>query len=344
MRRVVYGLLILVLLGFVLGCSTSIPVTVTKPAEINMSGNRVIAVLDFRYPVNDKTISGKDLLQWAISKLTGLDLPTELDLEQRMADYTTDQVILTLLNTGYFQLVSPQQVAQAMQGGISSRTTAVDIGKAVKAQAIVNGELYLLDVRDKEWLEERTITDADTGEENTVYVPMIRRTASVGMSYQVVNTATGNVVASRSFENENSEEAELADRRTLPDAEDMYTSLIDDFMPRMAKQLAPYQVRETRSLMRDKTKDPRLEQADGLVKGKIYDSALEIFLDVWRQNGNIAAGFNAAILYEVTGQLDMAISQMKSVVDRTADKKAMREYNRLLTVKQEQARLREQQS
>ena len=40
----------------------------------------------------------------------------------------------------------------------------------------------------------------------------------------------------------------------------------------------------------------------------------------------------------------MAISQMKSVVDRTADKKAMREYNRLLTVKQEQARLREQQS
>jgi hypothetical protein len=42
--------------------------------------------------------------------------------------------------------------------------------------------------------------------------------------------------------------------------------------------------------------------------------------------------------------LDLAISQMKSVVDRTADKKAMREYNRLLTVKREQERLREQQS
>jgi hypothetical protein len=344
MRRVVYGLSIVALLLFLFGCSTSIPVTVTKPAEINMSGNRVIAVLDFRYPVKGTTISGKDLLQWAISKLTGLDLPRELSVEQKVADYTTNQVILTLLNTGYFQLVSPQEVAQAMQGGISSSTTAVDIGKAVKAQAIVNGDLYRLEAKDQEWTDERTITDADTGQEQKVTVPMIRRTVWVGMSYQVVNTATGNVVASRSFENQTSTDRELEDKRSLPDVEDMYTGLIDNFMPKMAKQLAPYQVREHRTLMRDKTKDPRVEQADDLVKGKVYDSALDIFLEVWQQNGNVAAGFNAAILYEVTGQLDMAIKQMRSVVDRTSDKKAMREYNRLLTVRQEQERLREQQS
>ena len=343
MRRVVYGLIIAVLIGFTFGCSTSIPVTVTKPAEINMAGNRVIAVLDFRYPVKDNSISGKDLLQWAISKLTGVNLPKEPNVEQRVAEYTTEQVILTLLNTGYFQLVSPQQVAQAMQGGISSSTTAVDIGKAVKAQAIVNGQLYLLEARDKEWTREQTVTDAETGEEKTEIVPMISRTAEVGMSYQVVNTATGNVVASRSFESQTSTDRELENKRDLPDAGDMYMSLIDDFLPKMAKQLAPYQVREHRTLMRDKTKDPRMEQADGLVKGRVYDSALEIFLDVWQHNGNVAAGFNAAILYEVTGQLDLAITQMKSVVDRTPDKKAMREYSRLLTVKQEQERLKAQQ-
>ena len=82
MRRVMFGFLILSLLAYILGCSTSIPVVVTKPAEINMSANRVIAVLDFRYPIKDKTLSGKDLLQWAISKLTGLDLPKELSVEQ----------------------------------------------------------------------------------------------------------------------------------------------------------------------------------------------------------------------------------------------------------------------
>ena len=341
-RRMVFGILILSLLGFVFGCSTSIPVVVTKPAEINMSANRVIAVLDFRYPIKDKTLSGKDLLQWAISKLTGLDLPEEFSVEQKVAEYTTSHVVLTLLNTGYFQLVSPQEVAQAMRGGISSATTAVDIGKAVNAQAIVNGELYLLEARDREWLQERTITNSE-GVEETVNVAMITRTARVGMSYQVVNTATGNVVASRAFESQTSSERELENRRNLPDVEDMYTGLIDSFLPKMAKQLAPYQVREHRTLMRDKSEDPRMEQADELVKGKVYDSALEIFLGVWEQNFNVAAGFNAAILYEVTGQLDMAIEQMKSVVDRTADKKAMREYNRLLTVRKEQERLRAQQ-
>ncbi|UCF98530.1 MAG: hypothetical protein JSV89_03105 [Spirochaetaceae bacterium] len=344
MKRSLFGFLILSLLVFIFGCSTSIPVTVTKPAEINMSANRVIAVLDFRYPVKGKTITGKDLLEWAISKLTGLDLPDKITVEQKVAEYTTSQVISTLLNTGYFQLVSPQEVARTMQGGISSSTTAVDIGKAVKAQAIVNGELYLLETEDQEWTDERTVTDAGTGQEQIVYVPMIKRTVWVGMSYQVVNTATGNVVASRSFDSQSSTDRELEDKRNLPDVEDMYARIIDSFMPRMAKQLAPYQVREHRTLMRDKTKDPRMEQADDLVKGKIYDSALEIFLRVWRENGNIAAGFNAAILYEVTGQLDTAIEQMKDVVELTADKKAMREYNRLLTVKQEQERLREQQS
>jgi hypothetical protein len=309
-----------------------------------MSANRVIAVLDFRYPVKDKTLSGKDLLQWAISKLTGLDLPKELSVEAKVADYTTSQVITTLLNTGYFQLVSPQEVAQVMQGGISSSTTAVDIGKAVKAQAIVNGDLYLLETKDQQYIDRRTTTDASTGQDITLEVPMIKRTAWVGMSYQVVNTATGNVVASRAFEGQSSSTRELEDKRKLPDTEDMYKGIINTFLPKMAKQLAPYQVREHRSLMRDKTKDPRMEQADEMVKGKIYDSALEIFLTVWRENGNVAAGFNAAILYEVTGQLDLAIELMKNVVDATADKKAMREYNRLLTVRQEQERLQEQQS
>lgn len=343
MRRILFSILTVGLLVFVFGCSTSIPVTVTKPAEINMSGNRVIAVLDFRYPVKDKTITGKDLLEWAIFKLIGIDLPKEMSVEQNLADYTTSQVIITLLNTGYFQLVSPQEVAQAMHGGISSGTTAVDIGKAVKAQAIVNGELYLLDAKDQEWMEERKITDANTGQEQTVYVSMIKRTVWVGMTYQVVNTATGNVVASRSFQNQASTDRELENKRDLPDVEDMYKRLVDQFMPQMAKQLAPYQVREHRTLMRDKTKDVRMEQANELVKGKIYDSALEIFLTVWQGNGNVAAGYNAAILYEVTGQLDAAIEQMKIVVDATADNRAMREYNRLLTEKQEQERLRKQQ-
>jgi hypothetical protein len=287
-------------------------------------------------------LSGKDLIEWAISELIGVEFAKEQSTEARVADYTTSSVITTLLDTGYFQLVSPKQVAQAMSGSISTKTTAVDIGRAVDAQAIVNGELYLLDSKDETWVDTVTTTDPDTGLEVKQIVPKIARKAWVGMTYQVVNTQTGTIVASRSFQGEESRETEQAKRHTLPTAEQMYKDIIDDFMPDLAKQLAPYQVRESRTLMKDKMDDPRMEQADELVKGRVYDAALEIFLDVWAQSRNPAAGFNAAILYEITGSLDSAIELMNEVVRATGEKKAMREYNRLLQSREERERLREQ--
>ena len=342
MRKLV-ALLAPAFLGlFLFACATSIPVTVTKPAEINMSGNRVIAVLDFRYPEKDKGFSGKDLIEWAIAKLIGVDFPKEQTTEARVADYTTSLLISTLLDTGYFQLVSPRQVAQAMRGSISTSTTPVDIGRAVDAQAIINGELYLLDSDDETWVDTVETTDPNTGAEVKQIVAMISRQAWVGMTYQVINTKTGQIVASRSFKGDEKRETEQAKRHTLPPAEEMYKDIIEDFMPMIAKQLAPYQVRESRTLMRDKTDDSRMEQADELVKGRIYDTALEIFLDVWDDNRNPAAGFNAAILFEITGDLDTAIEQMNEVIRVTGEKKAMREYNRLLESREERERLREQ--
>ncbi len=330
--------LVLALLG---ACATSIPVTVTKPAEINMAGNRVVAVLDFHYP-DDRTFSAKDLFSWAISRLTGLDVPREETPEQRVAEYGTTQVVMTLLDTGYFQLVSPNQVARAMEGKISAGTTPTEVGKAVNAQAIISGELYMLESRDEDWSTERVVTDQD-GNERTIEVPMVKRIARVGMSYHVTSVQSGKVIASRSFEGRRSEDAERANRRNLAEPEEMYRRVIDDFMPDLARQLAPYQVREHRTLMRDKSKDPAMERADELVKARLYEEALQGYLSVWERSRNPAAGFNAAILYEVTGRIEEAIAQMKQVVQATGERRAVREYDRLLQVRREQERLKEQQ-
>ena len=338
-----FSLLVLPLLAVALvACATSIPVTVTKPAEVNMTGNRVIAVLDFRYPEKDKALTARDLFEWAVSRLIGVDLPRELSTEGRVADHTTALVITTLLNTGYFELVSPQEVARAMRGSLSVGTTAVDIGKAVGAQGIISGELYLLDSNDRHWVDTRKVKDPKTGVEVKQAVPMVTREAWVGMTYQVVNTATGAIVASRSFKGEDKADVEEARRHSLPSAEQMYKRMIDDFMPVMAKQLAPYRVRESRRLMRDKTRDPRVREADDLVKARLYDEALEILLQVWNRSGNTAAGFNAAIVYEITGDLERGIEQMREVARRTGERRAIREYNRLLVARREQERLRAQ--
>lgn len=93
-----------------------------------------------------------------------------------------------------------------------------------------------------------------------------------------------------------------------------------------------------------KDKNPQMKAADRYVKGGIYDSALDIYLDVWKSSKNVAAGYNAAILYEVTGDLDAGITLMKQVVDAHPERRIMKEYNRMLNAKQEQERLLKQLS
>ena len=51
---------------------------------------------------------------------------------------------------------------------------------------------------------------------------------------------------------------------------------------------------------------------------------------------------NAGIMYEVLGDLDSALATVKEVVDATANKKAMGEYNRLLKEKKAQEELLKQ--
>jgi tetratricopeptide (TPR) repeat protein len=94
--------------------------------------------------------------------------------------------------------------------------------------------------------------------------------------------------------------------------------------------------------MNDETKNPDMVKADEFVKNGIYDSALAVFLDVWKNTQNPAAGVNAGIMYEAIGDIDNALKIVKEVVDRTANQAAMFEYKRLLKEKQSQEELARQ--
>ena len=131
-------------------------------------------------------------------------------------------------------------------------------------------------------------------------------------------------------------------RAQLEADEEVCKEILDQMVPKIAKQIAPYKEVVYRALMKDKTKNPDLKAADELVKGNLYDRALEIFLQVWSGTQNPAAGVNAGIMYEALGDLDSALRIVKEVVDRTADSAAMREYSRLLREKQSLERLKEQ--
>lgn len=323
-------------------CATSVRVTVTKPAEINMAGNRIVAVLDFRHP-DSRGWSGADLFRWAVGRLLGIELYRDKSVERRVAEYATSQVIETLLDTGYFQLVGPAEVAAATRGRLDAGASPSQVGGAVRAQAIVYGELERLDSEEERWVQERARTDPATGAEIKEMVDMITRRVEVAMSYRVVNTESGLVVAARSFEGYDEVDVEASRRHALPAVEDMYKSVIDGFLPTMARQLAPHSVSERRRLLRDRSRDPRVAEGERLVRARAYEEALAVFLRTWEDSRHLAAGYDAAIVYEITGRLEQALAQMREVLRVTGDRRAARAAERLRAALSERERVIEQQ-
>ena len=315
------------------GCATRIPVTVMKPAEINMASTRVIALLDFPYVPKHETISAKDLFNLALKKLFKAALGGRKTIQEEVEEYTADQFILTLVHTNYFHVVSTKEIREELERAPRSDVDAVKIGKAVGAEAIIHGEIELMDARDDESVEMEEREDPDTNQSVKVPVTWVTRRAELGLQYYVVNTETGTIVATRSFESSSEFREEKKNTHYLPEPLEMYKGIIDSFMPEVARQLAPYSVQEARRLMKDK--NAQIKAADRYVKGGVYDRALEIYLDEWKRSKNAAAGYNAAILYEVKGDLEAGILLMKQVVDAHPERRIMKEYNRMLNARQE---------
>jgi hypothetical protein len=86
-----------------------------------------------------------------------------------------------------------------------------------------------------------------------------------------------------------------------------------------------------------------MKDADALVKDGAYGRALDAYLKIWARSFNPAAGVNAAIMYEVTGQLDDAVDFLeKTVLKKIPNEKATKELERLKRAQVDAERLAEQ--
>ena len=324
------------------GCATAVPMRVTKPAEVNMAGARNIAVFDFTYPVQGITLkSEKEIFNLLLTE--ALDLKIEEDtIEKRIAAYASNNLVQSLVETDYFQVLSPKDVTQAMIGADNPNLGLTDVGLALGADAIIVGSVDVMTPEEKTYQKDVYVKDPKTKKLVKTKADYISRSIYIEITYRVLDAADGSMYASRTLENNQSREVKLDDKDKLPKYEDLYLKAIDAVVPSIAKQLAPYTVTEYRYLKEDKTKDPKMKQADEFVKGGIYQKALNLFMEVWESNQNPAAGFNAAIMLEAVGDIDGAIELMDNVMDISPDKDIMREYNRLLASKEQMETVAEQ--
>jgi hypothetical protein len=320
-------------------CATYIPVQVTKPAEINMADARKIAVLDFDYP---RQVATTDLLEVIFLSLLGDSNENSNTPQARIAEYTTQSLLEALKNTGYFELVDSRGVVRALAGADKSGINAVQVGEKAGVKAIVVGKIGEMVRREVSKLRVEQVQDATTGLKINVDVRYRVITDELTLSYRVLDTKNGMILATKTFSDARTQEV-LDDGKTEPLLlVDQCKALVNGWIPQITRQLAPYTVTEYRTLMNDKAKNPNMKAADELVKKASYAKALALFLQVWETSENPAAGVNAAIMYDVTGDMDQALSLLQTVIDKTSNPTAIEEMDRLKRAKADAQRLAEQ--
>ncbi len=339
MKRIAFVslmLMTLIVMTFT-SCATTVGFDVLKPAEVNMSDYRTLAVFDYEpYEISDEVFAGKmiiDLLFGDSVKTTGY----RLGLDEDIADYMTERTIRTLNNTNYFTVVSQEQFAPYRNSTAVALLSNRVMYDSLGIEAAVMGTIEDMDYNERVEEREVNVWNSVTETYDVFLENYYVQEVELGVSYTVVDLKRGIILATKYMSGNEYRDTLIENENTFeaPLLEPLYQRIARGFESTISRQLAPYYVREYRSLKDDKTKDPRSEIAEEYIKNSQYDQALDIYLDLWYSSRNMAAGFNAAIIFEVLGQFDSAIGIMEEVHGQTHNPDAYTELLRLQKVKDE---------
>lgn len=295
---------------FLTGCATGIAVQVQRPAELDLNGAKSIAILPFQ-DENKGEISG--------SFFSIIFMPTAGKSDKKdIADFLTDKVTGSVAQSGYFDLISSSVVENAIKNNESA-----------PCDVYLTGHIDSFRTR----VDERREKHQDK-EGNEYYVHLFRREVSFAIVYQIIDAQTHKVI-SHTSERIERQSSEVDAMHNVPSAYNLVRMDIEHTANRLLRKIQPYTETLSLVLLKDKTKNPAMKQADTLAKNRLYDQSEQLFLKVYDETGLMEAGYNAAVLAEVQGKLREAEALMKKVADESQDKKA---YRALSDIKEEIAK------
>jgi hypothetical protein len=223
--------------------------------------------------------------------------------------------------TGHFTMVSASYIEDLRRQG-ESLPNHVD--------ALLVGTIQNVEVKD----DSKTSTSKNKdGKEVTTTI--YSREVKVEVQYKlerardrsVVGTATKTGTAKDS----NKDRGELKSAR-----EQLYNTGVLQDLP---KNLAPYKVIETRTLMGDKGDksdkergkelNNEMKMASDVVKGKKYRAALDMYMKIYDKYGSFAALYNASVMHEALNDIPEAIATMEKAAKETGNPDATEEVARL---------------
>jgi hypothetical protein len=299
-------------------CAGGIPVRVTRPAAIDLAGIKRIAVIPFGHAGDGVDGSRLDAALRRVSP------------NYRYADEGERQVAVAVVNglTGIlrrskeFSIVKASDLSASEAGGGDASSMA---------DAFVTGEVSVAECSEESWVKTGTASDG-----SAVGINYVERKVSFEFTYRVVRVSDGSVLVQ---ESKSGSASYSGPKSSAKDAYALAQEIVDSARPSIARQIAPYTVVERRYLEADKSDDPRMKEAAKLAGKAEYARALAAYDEVYADSGNYAAGYDAAIVAELLGDLDGAIARMEGMVGKGSGDKAAAELARMERRKADDERL-----
>ena len=299
------SLMLVVITSIIIGltsCATSIKMTVTRPAELDLQGAETISVLPFK--TSEAEERGGTLI---ILDLFGIHStkPKNPD-EVQISEYLTSQVTQALLESPYVKVVG----SKAIQ-------TAIENGTEIPADVYLSGKISNFSNAIKVNTRKETVDD------NDVYIDYFYRDVSFTVTYEVISAKTNNIISYKTVNLAN-KSYESKDRSDISDCQTLMRRDIDELVAKIAKQLQPYTEDKYVTLLEDKTKNPMMSLANDYAKEGDLVKAQETYMHIYETENDFVAGFNAAKIMEARSLFDDALKLMQELVTNTGDKRAVK--------------------
>jgi hypothetical protein len=265
------------------------------------------------------------------------DVSDNSALQKQTAQALYGRVSEIIAGTGSFVLVSPDEVARLRQTG-QNISDSVD--------GLFTGSIVSLTVTDSSHSETRIRYNSDAKKNEKYSVLIHDREVLLYFNYRFERARDGSIVG------QVSKSASASDHNESVSKLQPVFTLIQDAIHRslrlLARDIAPYKITEKRILIRETSKDrvikAHVKETKALLREGSYRAALRIFSEIYKDTGSFASGYNMAIMTEIIGDLNGAITLMSALESETGNPKAASELARMRNTLAETRELEEKYS
>ena len=293
-------------------CATTLKVNVTRPAKLNLNGAKTIAVLPFtpsdKNPFNYFFSGDKDILSNYFNYYSQIS-----SVEHDVIDNIKQSLESSLMKSPYITLVNSRDVKSALKYG----------GKN-PADVLIGGEIVSFRVNDRELKEKRKVPDSDADGKKPEYYYEFSYTRDVELiiNYEIVDGDTRRIIA-HDTKRYNESSGNYKKVKDLPNIYYMLSDDLNSFVSELMRDIQPYTVSKSITLLEDKTDDPNMKNADELAQSGYYKESYSQFIKIYMHKKQFEAGYNAAMLLLAMGELESSEALMSEVYRNHGDKRAL---------------------